>query len=160
VNAYLSDTGNQVKVDWIPSPNDTGALLGYFIYRTCDNQEPVQVNTTMLSPEAASFVDSSTLKSGKIYTYYVVACYDNGGAKYVTMNSKTSSVVWGVPQLSGGMFTGSMLGNGSLPMALAMAALGTSVTSIALTTAYKKKMTSAKSEDEEQEDTDDSVHDL
>ena len=160
VNAYLSDTGNQVKVDWIPSPNDTGALLGYFIYRTCDNQEPVQVNTTMLSPEAASFVDSSTLKSGKIYTYYVVACYDNGGAKYVTMNSKTSSVVWGVPQLSGGMFTGSMLGNGSLPMALAMAALGTSVTSIALTTAYKKKMTSAKSEDEEQEDTDESVHDV
>jgi hypothetical protein len=53
-----------------------------------------------------------------------------------------------------------MLGNGSLPMALAMAALGTSVTSIALTTACKKKMTSAKSEEEEQEDTDDSVHEL
>lgn len=151
VDAYLSDTGYQVTVDWTPSPDETGALLGYYIYRTCDHQEPVQVNATMLSPEAVRFVDSSMLKPGKIYTYYVVACYDNADAKYVTMNSKSSSVVWGIPQLSedGSKYAGSMFSNGSISMAMAMAALGASVTAIGLTATYKKKLTSGKSKDEE-----------
>ena len=162
VDAHLSGDGYQVTVDWTPSPDETGALMGYQIYRSCDSQDPVQVNTSMLSSRASSFVDSSELKSGKIYTYYVVACYDNGGAKYVTMNSKSSSVVWGIPQLPGDInkLTGSILGNGSMSMALAMAALGASVASIALTTVYKKKMTIAKAEEEEQENPDDSAHDL
>ena len=153
VNAYLSDAGNQVIVDWIASPNDTGTLLGYFIYRTCDDQEPVQVNTTLLSPETASFVDSSALKSGKIYTYYVVACYDNGGSKYVTMNSKNSSVVWGVPQLAGrNKLAGSMLGNGSVSMVMTMASLSIAAASLIITTAAKKKAASAKTEDKTQSD--------
>ena len=162
VDAHLSGDGYQVTVDWTPSPDETGALMGYQIYRSCDSQDPVQVNTSMLSSSASSFVDSSELKSGKIYTYYVVACYDNGGARYVTMNSKSTSVVWGIPQLSGDInkLTGSILGNGSMSMALAMAALGASVASIALTTVYKKKMTIAKAEEEEQENPDDSAHDL
>ena len=109
------------------------------------------MNAAMLSPETVRFVDSSTLKPGKIYTYYVVACYDNADAKYVTMNSKSSSVVWGIPQLSedGSKYAGSMFSNGSISMAMAMAALGASVTAIGLTATYKKKLASGKPKDEE-----------
>lgn len=159
VNAYLSDAGNQVKVEWIPSPNDTGALLGYFIYRICDNQEPVQVNPTMLSAETASFVDSSTLNSGKIYTYYVVACYDDGSAKYATMNSKTSSVVWGIPQMSGSKFIGSMFGNGSLLMAMTMVSMGVAAASLGITMAGKKKSAAERAKTEAQADPDSSEND-
>lgn len=159
VNAYLSNTGNQVKVDWTSSPNDTGALLGYYIYRTCDNQEPVQVNTTILSADTVSFTDTSALKSGKIYTYYVVACYDNGGEKYVTMNSKTSSVVWGVPQLAGSKYAGTMLGGGSLPMTMAMASMGIAVASLGITMAGKKRGASERAKDKAQDNPESSAHD-
>ena len=159
VNAYLSDAGNQVKVEWIPSPNDTGALLGYFIYRICDDQEPVQVNPTMLSAETASFVDFSTLNSGKIYTYYVVACYDDGSAKYATMNSKASSVVWGIPQMSGSKFIGSMFGNGSLMMAMTMVSMGIAAASLGITMAGKKKSAAERAKTEAQADPDSSEND-
>jgi hypothetical protein len=151
VDAYLSGDGYQVTVVWTPSPDDTGALLGYYIYRSCDNQESVKVNTSMLSPEDSSFVDSSSLKSGKIYTYYVVACYDNGSAKYVTMNSKSSSVVWGIPGLpeDGSKHTGSMFSNGSATMVMTMASMSIAVLALGITVASKKKATSSKSEDEE-----------
>jgi hypothetical protein len=151
VDAYLIGDGYQVTVDWIPSPDCAGALLGYYVYRSCDNQEPVRVNNSLLSPSASSFVDSSTLKPGKIYTYYVVACYDNGGAKYLTMNSKKSTVVWGIPQLPEdfGKYTGSMFSNGSATIAMTMASMSIAVVALGMTMAAKKKAVSAKPEDEE-----------
>ena len=138
-------------MDWIPTPDSTDTLLGYYIYRSCDNQDPVQVNTTMLSAENSSFVDSSTLKPGKIYTYYVVACYENGSIRYLTMNPKSSSVVWGIPQLPEDIskLAGSMLSNGSVTLVMTMASMGLAVASLGITMVAKKKASSTKSEEEE-----------
>jgi hypothetical protein len=97
VEAYLSGRGNQVTVEWNRSADAGGTLQGYSIYRYCDNQDPVLVNTTRLAPEVTSFVDSTKLRPGKIYTYYVTAFYSTGTTSYKTMNSKRSSVVWGIP---------------------------------------------------------------
>lgn len=121
------------------------------IYRICDNQDPVQVNNTILPPTDSSFVDTSTLKPGKIYTYYVVARYENSSAKYLTMNSKSSTVVWGIPQTSEGFpkYTGSMLGSGSMPMVIAMAALGISVPALGIALAFRKKQHPTDSEDDD-----------
>jgi hypothetical protein len=149
VEAHLSGDGFQVTVDWVPSPTGTDTLLGYYIYRSSDNQDPIQVNDTMLSATDTSFVDSSTLKSGKIYTYYVVACYENANTKYMTMNPKSSSVVWGIPQLSNKTkFAGTMLGNGSMFM-ITMASMGIAVISLGITITAKKKSASSNSKDEE-----------
>lgn len=98
VDAYLSGDGYQVTVDWNRSYDGTDVLLGYHIYRSCDDSDPILVNDTIISPENSSFVDFSTLKPGKIYTYYVVAYYDNGSTEYSTMNPKSSAVVWGIPR--------------------------------------------------------------
>ena len=95
VEAYLSGRGNQVTVEWSASSGGD-ALQGYHIYRSCDNQDPVLVNSTLLSPDATSFVDTTKLRPGKIYTYYVAARYTSDGG-YKTMNSKSSMVVWGIP---------------------------------------------------------------
>jgi hypothetical protein len=97
VEAYLSGRGNQVTVEWNRSPDAGGALQGYSIFRYCDNQDPVLVNGTLLDPDAISFVDTTKLRPGKIYTYYVTAYYNTGTANYKTMNSKNSVVVWGIP---------------------------------------------------------------
>ena len=152
VEAYLSGEGYQVTVDWDTSPDDSGALLGYYVYRSCDNQDPVKVNDTILAPETSSFVDAATLKSGKLYTYYVVACYENGSAKYLTMNSKSSSVVWGIPLTPGAAeankFAGSMFTNGSLSMVMTLASFGVAVTALCLTTFSKKKTDPENPEDE------------
>jgi hypothetical protein len=151
VDAYLIGDGYQVTVDWIPTPNSTDKLLGYYIYRTCDNQAPVQVNATMVSAQESSFVDSSTLKPGKIYTYYVVACYEAGSTTYLTMNPKSSTVVWGIPQLPEEIskLAGSMFGSGSATIAMTMASMCIAVASLGITVAAKKKAASGKSEDEE-----------
>ena len=151
VNAYLSGDGHQVTVDWNPSANGADTLLGYYIYRSCDNQDPVQVNADLLAPTDSSFVDSSTLKPGKIYTYYVVACYSGGGTRYLTMNPKSSMVVWGVPLSpnTGNKYTASIFNDGSLTMVMAMAALGVAIAALGTTMAIKKKKASAKLRDEE-----------
>jgi hypothetical protein len=150
VEAYLSGQGYQVTVAWTASPDDSGALLGYYVYRSCDDQEPVKVNDQILAAEAASFVDSTELRTGKIYTYYVVACYDNGSAKYMTMNSKSSSVTWGIPlsEAERSKYAGSMLGAGSMPMITAMAALCVAAAALGMNATFKKKKASA-AEDEE-----------
>ena len=150
VEAYLSGQGYQVTVAWTASPDDSGALLGYYVYRSCDDQEPVKVNDQILAAEASSFVDSTELRTGKIYTYYVVACYDNGSAKYMTMNSKSSSVTWGIPlsEAERSKYAGSMLGAGSMPMITAMAALGVAAAALGMNATFKKKKASA-AEDEE-----------
>lgn len=151
VNAYLSGDGHQVTVDWNPSANGADTLLGYYIYRSCDNQDPVQVNADLLAPTDSRFVDLSTLKPGKIYTYYVVACYNGGGTRYLTMNPKSSMVVWGVPlsSNSGNKYTASIFNDGSLTMVMAMAALGVAIAALGTTMAIKKKKASAKLKDEE-----------
>lgn len=151
VNAYLSGEGYQVTVEWNLSPDITGALLGYQVYRSCDNQDPVRVNAALLSPEVSSFVDSEALKPGKIYTYYIVACYYDGRTNYSTMNSKNSSVVWGVPLLqgNGNKFGGSIFSNGSATLAMTMASLGVAVAALGITMAAKKKAASAKAKKEE-----------
>lgn len=150
VDAHLSGDGYQVTVDWTPSPDETGALLGYHIYRSCDSQDPVQVNDSMLSSDAASFVDSSELQPGKIYTYYVVACYENVSGKHVTMTSKSTSVVWGIPQSQGGgKNVGSIFVNGTATIAMTMASMGVAVAALGITLAAKKKAVSEKSEGEE-----------
>ena len=151
MDAYLIDDGYQVKIEWNASPDDSGTLMGYYVYRFCDNQEPVRVNATILPGDTTSFVDSSILKPGKIYTYYVVACYNTGFADYLTMNSKNSTVVWGIPQLQEDdmKYTGSMFTGGSLTMIMAMAALGVAATALGMTLASKKKKVSAETEDEE-----------
>ena len=92
VDAYFSGNGYQVTVDRIP----TDRLLGYYVYRSCYNADAVAVNSTILSPKESGFVDFSILKPGKIFTYYVIAYYESGGIRYSTMNSKKSSVVWGL----------------------------------------------------------------
>ena len=148
VEAYLSGNGYEVTVDWVSSPDNTGALLGYYIYRSCDNQEAVRVNSTMLSTDATRFVDTETLRPGKIYTYYVVACYDNGSAQYLTMNSKSSAVVWGIPQEEQIKYVGSMVGDGSLAMVVSLAALGTAVVALGMTLSARKKKGSEETEDE------------
>ena len=55
------------------------------------------MNTTRIAPDATSFVDTTKLKPGKIYTYYVVGHYASGSTEYKTVNSKSSTVVWGIP---------------------------------------------------------------
>jgi hypothetical protein len=160
VDAYLSGNGYQVTVDWNPFPNTSDELLGYYIYRICDNQDPVQVNPTILPATTSSFVDDSTLRPGKIYTYYVAACYNNEGARYLTMNSRSSTVVWGIPQLpeettedtqttenSDGRVA-SIFGEGSLTVLIAMAALCVAMAAIGMTMASKKKKESLASESE------------
>ena len=97
VDAYLSGRGNQVTVEWNRSPDADGALKGYSIYRYCDYQDPVLVNETYLAPDVTSFVDTTKLRAGKIYNYYVTAFYSTGTTSYKTMSSKTSAVVWGIP---------------------------------------------------------------
>lgn len=151
LDAYLTNNGNQVTLAWTSSPDDSGSLLGYYVYRYCDSQDPIQVNSTILSSTASSFVDTTVLKCGKIYTYYVVACYDNGTAKYLTMNSKSSSVVWGIPLSAeeGSKYAGSMFGNGSFGMVMAMGAFGLAAAALGITLAGKKKGTSERAETEE-----------
>jgi hypothetical protein len=105
-------------------------------------------------------VDDSTLRPGKIYTYYVAACYNNEGARYLTMNSRSSTVVWGIPQLpeettedtqttenSDGRVA-SIFGEGSLTVLIAMAALCVAMAAIGMTMASKKKKESLASESE------------
>jgi hypothetical protein len=159
VDACLSGNGYQVTVNWRPSSGSTDTLLGYHVYRSYDNSDPVQVNEALLSPNAVSFVDSSTLKPGKIYTYYVVARYANGSTEYSTMNPKSSSVVWGIPQLPedtvGNTQNGtdkhaaSILSTGSFGMIIAILALGVSAASFAVTISSKSKKPFEDSEDEE-----------
>jgi hypothetical protein len=150
VNAHLSGDGYQVTVDWTPSPDETGALMGYNIYRSCDSEDPVQVNGAMLASDASSFVDSSELQPGKIYAYYVVACYENGSAKHVTMTSKSSSVVWGIPlQKGNGKYAASIMNGGSLNMVVAMGAMGVATAALGITMAGKKKAAAEKAVDEE-----------
>jgi hypothetical protein len=103
------------------------------------------VNSTPLSATATSFVDSSILKPGKIYKYHVAACYNNGVTDYLTMNSNSSTVVWGIPQLpeevlkDNGALVGSVFGAGSLAMLVAMIALGVAAASMGITLTLKKK---------------------
>lgn len=159
VDAYLSGDGYQVTVDWTPSLGNNDTLLGYYIYRSCDNQDSVLVNPEILPAAATSFVDTSELKSGKIYTYYVVARYINAGSEYTTMNPKSASVVWGIPQLSKdslesiqnseNMHTASMFGTGAFGMIISIFALGLSVASLGIFASLKKKRSADDSEDEE-----------
>ena len=158
VNAYLSGNGYQVTVDWEPSVSGTDKLLGYYVYRSCDNQDSVLVNSDILPSTSLSFVDTSVLKPGKIYTYYVVARYASGGIEYTTMNPKSSAVVWGVPQLSedtlaslengNDMYAASIFGIGSVGMVIAILALGASAASIGLIINSKKKKSSDESKEE------------
>lgn len=164
VDAYLSGGGYQVTVDWTPSLNGAHALKGYYIYRSCDDREPVLVNNTILSPGKSSFVDSTTLKPGKIYTYYVVARYDNGSTEYSTMNPKSSSVVWGVPGSpntipedtledtwgSGYGHAAFIFGEGSLTTVLIMLAVIVVAGSLGVIVVSKKKKASEEAENEEQ----------
>jgi hypothetical protein len=108
-------------------------------------------------------VDTSELKSGKMYTYYVVARYRSAGSEYTTMNPTSSSVVWGIPQLpndilesiqnGGSMHAASMFGTGSLGMVISVLALGISAASIGVSLSLKKKgaadNSEGSSEDEE-----------
>ena len=159
VNAYLSGNGYQVTVDWAPSANSADTLLGYYIYRSCDNQDPVLVNSEILPAAATNFVDASELKSGKIYTYYVIARYRSLDYEYTTMNPKSSSVVWGIPQLSKdtlesiqnseNMHAASMFGTGSLGMVISILALGLSAASLGIFVSLKKKKSTDDFEDEE-----------
>ena len=156
VDAYLSGDGYQVTVEWSPFPANSDILLGYYIYRTCDNQDPVQLNSDLLSPTASSFIDTSILKPGKIYTYHVAACYEKGGARYLTMNSNNSTVVFGIPQLSDDFLNensnvASIFGEGSLPMIVSMAALITAIASIGIVVAPKKKKIPSEPEDSDEE---------
>ena len=151
VDAYLSGDGYQVTVDWRPFPDTSDTLLGYYIYRICDNQDPVQVNNTLLPATASSFLDSSTLKPGKVYTYYVAACYENMSATYLTMNSKSSTVVWGIPQVlkDRGGVVASMLSGGSLVVVASMIVIAV-VAAFGIITFSKKNKIPTEAEDKEQ----------
>ena len=155
VEAYLSGNGYQVTVDWIPFPATSDTLIGYYIYRTCDNQDPVQINNAPLTAAASSFVDSSILKPGKIYTYYVAACYNDGFTEYLTMNSKSSTVVWGIPQVAENVtndsdrHVASLFGNGSMPVIVTMGAVGIAAASLWIAVAYRKNKIAVNPDDEE-----------
>lgn len=147
-----------ITVDWSPTTGGAHTLLGYYIYRGCDDQDHVCVNSDILPATTSSFVDTSALKSGKIYTYYVVAYYGSGIIKYTTMNPKSSTVVWGIPQLSNdavdsiqngdNMYVGTLMGSGSIGTIIAILALGASAASIGLIINSKKKKSSDESEEE------------
>ena len=150
-------------MDWLPFPTTGDTLIGYYVYRTCDDQDPVCINDTILPATASGFVDSSTLKPGKIYTYYVAACYNDGITQYLTMNSMSSTVVWGIPQLSEAppqetveistddrsQHVGSIFGDGSFAVVVSMVALVVAVAAVGAVAASKKNKTPAESEDEE-----------
>ena len=140
VDAYLTGNGYQVIVEWQPFSDVYDAPVGYYIYRSCDNQTPMQVNDIILPYTASSFVDSSTLRPGKIYTYYVAACYNNGNSNYLTMNSKSSTVVWGIPQLTedSAIHVASMLGDGSFTIVIVMATLCVVGASLGIVVSKKK----------------------
>lgn len=163
VDAYLSGSGYQVTVNWNRSTDGADRLLGYYVYRSCDDRDPVLVNDTIISPENSSFVDSSTLKPGKIYTYYVVAYYDNGNTRYSTMNPKSSTVVWGIPRLPEEMsdpiiedtqderdgLTAFIFGEGSPITVITMLGMIVVAGSLGIVVVSKNKKLSAESEDEE-----------
>ena len=151
VDAYLSGNGYEVTVDWQPFADTADAPVGYYIYRACDNQTPVQVNDSILLSTASSFVDSSALKPGKIYTYYVAACYNDGGSSYLTMNSKSSTVVFGIPQCTeeGNNHVASMLGEGSVAIVIILAVLGAAVALAGIAVASKKNKKVREPENEE-----------
>lgn len=92
------------------------------------------------------------LKPGKIYTYYVVAYYENGGIRYPTMNPASSSVVWGIPQpqddISGGIYAASMLGDGSLGMIVSIVAVILAAASLGIVIKYKKKTAPDETDEE------------
>jgi hypothetical protein len=66
------------------------------------------------------------------------------------MNPKSSTVVWGIPQLPEEIskLAGSMFGSGSATIAMTMASMCIAVASLGITVAAKKKAASGKSEDE------------
>jgi hypothetical protein len=68
----------------------------------------------------------------------------------MTMNSKSSSVTWGIPlsEAERSKYAGSMLGAGSMPMITAMAALCVAAAALGMNATFKKKKASA-AEDEE-----------
>jgi hypothetical protein len=99
----------------------------------------------MLDTTASSFVDTTILKPGKIYTYYVAGCYNNGSSNYLTMNSKSSTVVWGIPQLEtdapemNEILVASMLGDGSVGVVALMSAILISVSILVAKMNSKKR---------------------
>lgn len=147
VEAYLSGNGYQVTVDWSLPNGGEDTLMGYYIYRSCDNQAPICVNSDILPSTATSFVDTSALRSGKIYTYYVIARYDSPGGEYTTMNPKSSSVVFGIPIIPDGgndasgtdQFTASIMGDGSFAVIMSLLALVVSAAAVGIVFMYKKK---------------------
>ena len=149
VDAYLTGDGDRVAVNWQSFPEATDTLLGYYIYRICDDRDPIRVNASILPATATDFVDTSILKPGKIYTYYVAACYKNEEAEYMTMNSDSSSVVWGIPQLPKeapdtmpDADTGrvaSIFNDGSFAVLIAMVAFGVAVAAIGIVVISKRK---------------------
>ena len=163
VDAYLSGNGYQVSVDWLPFPASSASLLGYYIYRTCDNQDSVRINEEILPATASSFTDTSKLRPGKIYTYHVAACYNNGSSVYLTMNSNSSSVVWGIPLRldeapdespdespnKGNVLVASLFGKGSLPVIVAMLAVSVAAAVGGVVVTSKKKKHSSESENDE-----------
>ena len=74
------------------------------------------------------------------------------------MNPKSSTVVWGIPQLSNdavesiqngdNMYVGTLMSSGSIGTIIAVLALGASAASIGLIINSKKKKSSDKSEEE------------
>ena len=164
VNAYLSGDGYQVTIDWTPSESGADTLLGYYIYRSCDDQDYVLVKSDILPSEVTSFVDTSALLSGKIYTYYIFARYRSGDSEYTAMSSASSSVVFGIPQLSedasgdasegdstdgGSKHAGSIFGESSVAMLLSMITLVIAGTALGMVITSKKKKTNDEPEDEE-----------
>ena len=50
-----------ITVDWSPTAGGAHTLLDYYIYRGCDDQDPVCVNSDILLATTSSFVDTSAL---------------------------------------------------------------------------------------------------
>ena len=57
------------------------------------------------------------------------------------MNSRSSTVVWGIPQLPEytDKYTASMIGDGSMSMVMSMAALGIAAVALGLAVSSRKK---------------------
>lgn len=105
----------------------------------------------LLPATATSFLDTAELRSGKIYTYYVVDCYDNEAIRYTTMNPESSDVVWGIPQLTndavGEMLddysahSASIIGSDAIDLIISFLALTAATAAIVLAVSLKKKET-------------------
>ena len=153
IDTTLSLNGQEVIIVWENLGSNNESLLGYEIFRSYDARTPEKIATRdMVGSGVTTYTDTSKLKYGKIYTYYVVAVYKYGSNReYLSLQSESSNIVWGIAAINSGagndsgsngdvnfnnnsnLQTGTFISNGSLMTVIGMVvvfAIGAVVTII------------------------------